>query len=57
MRSHWYHRLAGLAAAIAVALSVGPVHHAIDRAPHAAAMADPVCPAGTNWDNILNTCV
>jgi hypothetical protein len=41
-------RLAGLIAAVAVALTLSPVY---------SATADgPVCPSGTNWDHSLQIC-
>jgi hypothetical protein len=58
MRTHWRYRLAGLGAAIAVALAVGPAHLATEPATHSSVAAvDSACPAGTHWDNVLHTCV
>jgi hypothetical protein len=58
MSTYRRHRLAGLVAAIAVMLAAGPVaYHAAEPAQHAgAALADPFCPAGTNWNNVLHAC-
>jgi hypothetical protein len=61
MRTYRHSRLAGLLAAVAVMIAVGPAAAAHAAAPaHQArvAVADgPRCPAGTNWNNILHTCV
>jgi hypothetical protein len=58
MRTHWRYRLAGLGAAIAVGLAVGPAHLATASATHPSVAAVALdCPAGTHWDNILHACV
>jgi len=58
MRSHWRHRLAGLAAAIAFALAVGPAYLSTGLASHPGVHAVAQdCPAGTHWDDILQRCV
>jgi hypothetical protein len=58
MRSHWRYRLAGLGAAIAVALAAGSAHLTFESATHSsAAVANHVCPGGTHWDNTLHSCV
>jgi hypothetical protein len=61
MNSHRLHRLAGLVAAVAIALSAGPVHTTGGAAsPVGARLAsviiNDVCPAGTNWDNTVHLC-
>jgi hypothetical protein len=58
MLTHRRRRLAGLVAAIAVLLSAGPVaHQAAESARHTrAVLADPICPNGTNWNNLLHAC-
>jgi hypothetical protein len=43
-------RLAGLIAAVAVALAIAPIH------PSGTVLAGPPCPAGTNWDNSMQAC-
>jgi hypothetical protein len=51
-------RLASLALAAAAAIAAGPAHLGGTSAPHPGALAGPqVCPAGSNWDNILQRCV
>ena len=57
MRSHWRYRLAGLTAAVAVALAVGPAQLAAGSAGHAVAATEQACPQGTHWDDILKACV
>ncbi len=59
MRSHWRHRLAGLAATIAVALAAAPAYLTNGPAlqPSVTAAAPLDCPAGTHWDNTLHHCV
>ena len=42
--------LVTLIAAVAVALGAAPVHAG------STVLADPVCPAGTNWDNGIHAC-
>ena len=45
---------------IAAALAAGGVsaHQALTPATHAVtSVADPICPAGTNWDDALQACV
>jgi hypothetical protein len=45
-------RLAAMVAAAAavLALAIAPVHHA------GAALAEPHCTNGTNWDNVIHVC-
>jgi hypothetical protein len=57
MRSNWRYRLAGLTAAVAVALAVGPASLALGSAAHVAAASEQACPQGTHWDDILHNCV
>ncbi|HEX3491390.1 MAG TPA: hypothetical protein VHU92_18725 [Streptosporangiaceae bacterium] len=58
MRSNWRFRLAGVTAAIAIAVSVGPAAQLLaGSAGHAVAMAPRDCPQGTHWDTILHECV
>jgi hypothetical protein len=58
MRSHWLHRLAGLAAAVAVGLAVGPAHLTTGVASHPSVQAVARdCPEGTHWDDVLHACV
>ena len=48
---HWRRHLTGIVAATIVALAAGPLAGA-----GAVAMAGPICPNGTHWDNITLTC-
>jgi len=58
MRSNWRFRLAGVTAAIAIAVSAAPAAQLLaGPAGHAAAMAPRDCPQGTHWDTILQECV
>ena len=59
MRWNWNHRLAGLAAAITVALGAGPAAYlTAGLAPVSGVTAAAFyCPAGTHWDNVLHHCV
>jgi hypothetical protein len=57
MRSHWRYRLAGLTAAVAMALAVGPAQLAAGAAGHPVAATEQACPQGTHWDDILHACV
>jgi hypothetical protein len=58
MRSKWRHHLAGLAAAITVALAAAPVYLTAGTASQSGVAAIGFdCPAGTHWDNILHHCV
>ena len=54
MLAYRRYRLAGLLAAAAIVLTAAPAaHHAAQ--PTRPALAD--CPAGTNWNNVLQRCV
>jgi hypothetical protein len=58
MRSNWRHCLTGLAVAITVTLAAGPaILTAGLSSPADGAIAGPVCPGGTHWDNTVNECV
>jgi hypothetical protein len=56
MRSHWLNLLAGLAAAVAVGLAIGPTHLTAGVVSHAGVEAV-TCPPGTHWDDALQECV
>jgi hypothetical protein len=49
--------LAPLALAAAAAIATGPAHLGGAASHPAHALAGPLCPAGSNWDNILKRCV
>jgi len=56
MRASWRHRLSALA--VAFALVGAPASIIANSAIHTGtAVADPVCPAGSNWDVLTNSCV
>ncbi len=58
MRSHWSHRLAGLAAICAIVLAAGSACVSTGTVPAASAAGQAAaCPAGTHWDDILQECV
>ena len=57
MRSHWLNRLAGLAAAVAVGLAVGPAYLTTGAVSHAGVEVAHGCPPGTHWDDVLHACV
>jgi len=50
MRLRWRRHLTGIVAGTIVALAAGPLARA------GVAMAGPICPNGTHWDNIHFTC-
>jgi len=49
--------LAPLALAAAAAIAAGPAHPGGTAAHHTQPLAGPICPAGSNWDNVLHRCV
>jgi hypothetical protein len=59
MRALWRHCLAPLILTAAVLFTGGPAHFAAVAATHpsGAAIAVPICPAGTNWDDAVRACV
>jgi hypothetical protein len=59
MRAFWRHCLAPLTLTAAVFFVGGPAHLAAVAAPHPsqAAVAVPICPNGTNWDDTVRACV
>jgi len=52
MRLRWRRHLTGIVAGTIVALAAGP----LAGAGAGVAMAGPICPNGTHWDNITFTC-
>jgi hypothetical protein len=58
MRSHWSHRLAGLAAICAIVLAAGSACLSTGTASAASATRPAAaCPLGTHWDDILQECI
>ncbi|HUA28491.1 MAG TPA: hypothetical protein VMC03_06370 [Streptosporangiaceae bacterium] len=49
--------VAPLVLAAAAAIAAGPAHLDSTAAHHAQVLAGPQCPAGSNWDNVLQRCV
>jgi hypothetical protein len=52
MRQRWRRHLTSVVAGTIVALAAGP----LAGAGAGVAMAGPICPNGTHWDNITFTC-
>jgi hypothetical protein len=48
-------RLIPLVLAAAAAIAAGPAHQAAPAGHHT--VADQICPAGSNWDNVTQSCV
>jgi hypothetical protein len=49
--------LAPIILAIATTIAAGPAHHGGPVSPSTNLLAAHVCPAGSNWDNVLKRCV
>jgi hypothetical protein len=49
--------LAPLPIVAAVLLAGAPAHAAISAPMHHGAIAEVICPAGTNWNTVLQRCV
>ncbi|HUZ24638.1 MAG TPA: hypothetical protein VMV07_12835 [Streptosporangiaceae bacterium] len=48
--------LAPLVGAAAILVIAAPSHLGTGATHHGVMLADPICPSGTNWDNLLGTC-
>jgi uncharacterized membrane protein len=58
MRARSRYRLAPLVVAAAILSAVLPTHVGASAAVHrTVTLAGPYCPAGTNWDDAIQTCI